>query len=286
MGMSKREIDRKFDEIVEFSGLSEFIATPVKRYSSGMFARLGFAVATHTTAGVILVDEVLSVGDAGFQAKCLKKISDIMQDGTSVVFVSHFVKQVASICPDILVLDKGRSVFYGEASKAIDVYYDLFANCPKNCEIAKNQNTITVSLVDENLNLLKSLDFLTPVNFLVTCSIKPDFPKSTLVIKIGNNYGVDYVNLNSLSNSVIICPGFTQLLCKAHNCNLLPNTYKITAYLTDPISSQVLESFLIQRDLTVTVQEMDVYKSLPNPEKSAFYVPSQWEILETKQYDG
>ena len=112
-----REIDRKFDEIVEFSGVDQFLDTPVKRYSSGMYVRLAFAVAAHLEPEILIVDEVLSVGDASFQKKCLGKISDVVHGGRTVLFVSHNMSAVGSLCDGPLVLERGRLTFDGPAPR-------------------------------------------------------------------------------------------------------------------------------------------------------------------------
>jgi lipopolysaccharide transport system ATP-binding protein len=122
LGMRRSEIVARFDEIVEFSGVERFLGTPVKRYSSGMQVRLAFAVAAHLQPEILLVDEVLAVGDAEFQQKSLGKMQDVTRAGRTVVFVSHNLAAVRSLCPRALVLEGGRLVFDGETSAAIDRY--------------------------------------------------------------------------------------------------------------------------------------------------------------------
>src|SRR5207245_6556116 len=103
LGMRKVEIDRRFDEIVEFSGVERFLDTPVKRYSSGMQVRLAFAVAAHLEPEILLVDEVLAVGDAQFQERCLGKMRDVTREGRTVIFVSHSLPAIRSLCPRALL---------------------------------------------------------------------------------------------------------------------------------------------------------------------------------------
>jgi lipopolysaccharide transport system ATP-binding protein len=122
LGMTRREIDAKFEGIVEFSGLKEFIDTPVKRYSSGMYARLGFAVAAHVDPDILLVDEVLSVGDTLFQRKCVDHMRKIIQNGATVLFVSHSLKTVADFCSQTVLLDHGHAVTIGPTPKVITHY--------------------------------------------------------------------------------------------------------------------------------------------------------------------
>ena len=109
LGMKKREIDRKFDEIVEFAGIAKFIDTPVKRYSSGMYVRLAFAVGAHLEPEVLIVDEVLAVGDLQFQQKCLDKMHEIGGQGRTVIFVSHNMQAVTRLCRRVLLLEIGRA---------------------------------------------------------------------------------------------------------------------------------------------------------------------------------
>ncbi|HVO61628.1 MAG TPA: ABC transporter ATP-binding protein [Terriglobales bacterium] len=122
LGMTKSEISAKFDEIVAFSEVEKFLDTPVKRYSSGMFVRLAFSVAAHLDPEILVVDEVLAVGDMGFQKKCLGKMSEVSQGGRTVLFVSHNMAAVQNLCANAIVLSEGKLVFRGTAKDAIDFY--------------------------------------------------------------------------------------------------------------------------------------------------------------------
>ncbi len=122
LGMSKKEIETKFDEIVEFAELGEFIDVPVKRYSSGMRVRLGFAVAAHLEPEVLLIDEVLAVGDAAFRKKCLGRTGDVVREGRAVVFVSHNMAAVESLCERVVLIDRGRVTACGAPREVIGRY--------------------------------------------------------------------------------------------------------------------------------------------------------------------
>ncbi|MHB9036640.1 MAG: ABC transporter ATP-binding protein [Armatimonadota bacterium] len=122
LGMTRREIDRKFDEIVAFAELEKFIDTPVKRYSSGMYARLGFAVAAHVDPEILIVDEVLSVGDWLFQKKCLSRMEQVTSGGCTVLYVSHNLNTVRQLCTKAIVLEGGVKTFHGDVSEAIAHY--------------------------------------------------------------------------------------------------------------------------------------------------------------------
>ena len=123
LGMTKSEVDENFNEIINFSGCQKYIDTPVKRYSSGMLVRLGFSVAAHLNTDILIIDEVLAVGDLEFQKKCIGKIQDVSKDGKTVLFVSHNMASIRNLCSRCLVIDKGNVIFNGDVDKAIDNYY-------------------------------------------------------------------------------------------------------------------------------------------------------------------
>jgi lipopolysaccharide transport system ATP-binding protein len=122
LGMTRPEIDARLDEIVAFAGLEEFIDTPVKRYSSGMYARLGFSVAAHVNPEVLIVDEVLSVGDYVFQQKCIARMREVITSGATVLFVSHNLKAVSELCDRAVLLERGRAISVGSADDVIRQY--------------------------------------------------------------------------------------------------------------------------------------------------------------------
>jgi lipopolysaccharide transport system ATP-binding protein len=122
LGMSRPEIQRKLDAIIDFSGIPEFIDTPVKRYSSGMYARLGFSIAAHVEPEILLVDEVLSVGDFTFQGRCIQKMNEILKNGTTVIFVSHNMESVLSLCDRAILLVNGQVTREGEPTEVIAEY--------------------------------------------------------------------------------------------------------------------------------------------------------------------
>ncbi len=125
LGMRREEIDRKFDEIVDFSEVSKFIDTPVKRFSSGMYLRLAFAVAAHLEPEILVVDEVLAVGDAEFQRKCLGKMNDVAQQGRTVLFVSHDMSAILRLTQETIVLDNGQIVMRAPTPQAVDHYLNM-----------------------------------------------------------------------------------------------------------------------------------------------------------------
>lgn len=137
LGMSKQEIKNKFDEIVDFSGVERYIDTPVKRYSSGMYVRLAFAVAAHLEPEILIVDEVLAVGDAEFQKKCLGKMKDVSGQGRTVLFVSHNMEAVANLCNRVVTLNSGELKFDGDVDKGILDYLFLANSNNSSIDLTK-----------------------------------------------------------------------------------------------------------------------------------------------------
>ena len=145
-GMSRREIARKFDEIVAFSEVEPFLDMPVKRYSSGMYVRLAFAVASHMEPEILLVDEVLAVGDAPFQKKCLGKMDEVSRSGRTVLFVSHNMATIINLCTKALVLERGRLIFDGDCDEGVAQYVSRCnTDCNSEVDLAEHPNRRTGS---------------------------------------------------------------------------------------------------------------------------------------------
>jgi lipopolysaccharide transport system ATP-binding protein len=163
LGMRKAEIQRNFDQIVTFAGLEKFIDTPVKHYSSGMYMRLAFAVAAHLEPEILVVDEVLAVGDLEFQKKCLAKMKDISSGGRTVLFVSHNMAAVQSLCTRVLVVERGRISRDSDPPSAIAEYAGEDVDSSYSAEPSPKRPTITSASVsvDEGW-LLLSVEFLSP----------------------------------------------------------------------------------------------------------------------------
>ena len=173
MGMKKKEIDRKFDEIIEFSGVSRFLDTPVKRYSSGMYVRLAFSVAAHLDPEILVIDEVLAVGDAEFQQKCMAKIKSISEEeGKTILFVSHNIQTIRNVCNRALVLDKGKIVALGETESVLAGYAklsrdQLLANDFSQQAVLPGNDSIRivrVELIPKYLNQFQVIDIRTDLS--------------------------------------------------------------------------------------------------------------------------
>ena len=199
LGMSRAEINRKFDELVDFSGVEKFIDTPVKRYSSGMRVRLAFSVAAHLEPEILLVDEVLAVGDAAFQKKCLGKMEEVTGEGRTVMFVSHNMASIGKLCPTAMLLDEGRLVFSGESHEAIERYLQavfdesdavaLYSEDPR-----KIMSIESIRVLDHIDNPATSLDRAQPFSIEVKYQVREPINDAYVVM-----------TLNTVDETIRIC---------------------------------------------------------------------------------
>jgi lipopolysaccharide transport system ATP-binding protein len=139
LGMKRTEIKDKFYEIVEFSGISKFLETPVKRYSSGMYVKLAFSVAAHLDSEILFVDEILAVGDSGFQKKCIRKMEEVGSKGRTILFVSHNMSIIQKLCERCIVLDSGETIANDITSRAVNTYLEL---SPSDSKIFKSKSNV------------------------------------------------------------------------------------------------------------------------------------------------
>ena len=172
LGMSRSEIKNKFDEIVAFAEVEQFLDTPVKRYSSGMYVRLAFAVAAHMEPEILVVDEVLAVGDAQFQKKCLGKMEDVSKnEGRTVLFVSHNMGIISQLCNNGILIENGKMVLFDNIRYVIDKYVSTSSmndNLVYNASEAKKMKAnyfLSISPVDENINPSQDFSFDQPIRF-------------------------------------------------------------------------------------------------------------------------
>lgn len=168
MGLSRRAMDEHYEHIVEFADIGEFIDMPIKTYSSGMLVRLAFATAINVDADVLLIDEALAVGDAGFQEKCFERLEQLIARGTTLLFVSHDSESVGRLCGEALLLERGRQYFYGPPREAIDQYFQLWTGqkqaskkqAPPELASVKNQPEVAIDSAQQNTDLDALLDRL------------------------------------------------------------------------------------------------------------------------------
>ena len=262
LGMTKAEIARQFDAIVDFSGTEQFLDTPVKRYSSGMYVRLAFAVAAHLNPEILIIDEVLAVGDAEFQKKCLGKMQDVADSGRTVLFVSHNMGVVADLCHMAVLMVKGQIETIGEADQVVRSYLseqrnkDIGASGPRRTEhfqieqvscfarspgeIIFPHDPLTISI--DVTPLLESRDVSIHLNII-------DEDSRVLLGFDGNDFGAFVKNH----------PGSTvRFTLLVPHCPLPPGTYSVDAYLKSN-SNQIYEP--VDQLVTFAVAESPVYGS-------------------------
>jgi lipopolysaccharide transport system ATP-binding protein len=197
LGMSKREIDQKLEEIVDFSGIEKFIETPIKRYSSGMKVRLAFSVAAHLEPEILIIDEVLAVGDAGFQKKCINKMEDVGKEGRTVLFVSHNMPAITRLCDRVLLLEDGRITDDGEADKVVSRYLSAgvgihaekmwdAADAPQN----KIVRARAARVLSEAGSKTDTLDIRKPVSVELEWEVLEGGHRITPAVKFGNEEGL------------------------------------------------------------------------------------------------
>ena len=232
LGMRRAEITRKFDEIVAFSGVERYIDTPVKRYSSGMYVRLAFAVAAHLESEILIVDEVLAVGDAEFQKKCLGKMGDVSKgEGRTVLFVSHNMAAVQNLCSKGILLDKGKIISNGNIQQVLGDYlntnqYEIFPNSHKQVFLS-NFNSYTkndkAKPVISGLNAILEFEIISKINI------------ENFIVGIGINdlYGNRLITpLSKHKNkSFNIKEDINIITCEIESFPLKPSKYNIEIYI-------------------------------------------------------
>ena len=265
LGMSRAEIDRKFDEIVDFSGVEKFIDTPVKHYSSGMGLRLGFAVAAHLEPEILVIDEVLAVGDIEFQKKCLGKMGDVASEGRTVLFVSHNMATVQSICETGIVLDRGRLVLRDSATDAVSSYLLDARNKSKQ---HLNERTdrrgsqalqfTSVRIVDLNGNELQNVLSGQDVKFEIgyASDFEVDDAEVTVAFLV-QEQGYGIINLNSrdsgYSRQAIFNHGIFE--CIWEKFNLIQGIYDCTLFCE--VNGEVMD--WVEAAFTIEVQNGDFF---------------------------
>jgi lipopolysaccharide transport system ATP-binding protein len=195
LGMRRREIERQFDAIVAFAGVDQFLDTPVKRYSSGMYVRLAFAVAAHLRSEILIVDEVLAVGDAEFQKRCLGKMKDVATSGRTVLFVSHSMQAISTLCTSAIYMEAGRVAYHGGVQQAMQRY---LCHKPTNGEaMARRAGSGELRLADvvtDRSTYLSTDDLVLEGNVI---GYRDSVPSYFLSLEVVNQFGLVVLHLDS-----------------------------------------------------------------------------------------
>lgn len=292
LGMAKKEIASKFNNIVQFAGIEKFIDTPVKRYSSGMYVRLAFAVAAHMEPDILIVDEVLAVGDAEFQKKCLGKMDEVTKTaGRTILFVSHNMSAIQKLCSKAILLENGKIKEVGETQKVIDVYL-------KNNPLMQNENTLKLrrdrkgngdikitSFFVEDLNGNKADYLITGGEYTFCVGYESKDLKSvhnlSMDIAFSTNNGSPLVlNSSKLTNQDFnIAPPKGIIRCKiSQKFPLNEGSYPIAVNL---FSNGIVSDFI--KHLGVfEVKEGDFFQTGKNINHSPIYLEQNWTVEELK----
>lgn len=239
LGMRRHEITRKLEEIIDFSGVERYVDTPVKRYSSGMYVRLAFAVAAHLESEIMIVDEVLAVGDAEFQKKCLGKMGDVSKgEGRTVLFVSHNLAAVQTLCNKGIMLENGLIKFHGDSNKALDFYVSS-GNSSTSLYTAttKKINDIhKIQIVNSNNDLKNSFNFNETIKFLFNFNLSSEYrDKVEFGFKvIDQRERVVFSNNKPISSFIADANDDFSIECTIPKSVLVPNSYKVSVALHIP----------------------------------------------------
>lgn len=258
LGMSKNEITQKLDEIIDFSGVERYIDTPVKRYSSGMYVRLAFAVAAHLECEILIVDEVLSVGDAEFQKKCLSKMGDISKgEGRTVLFVSHNMAAVKSLCQKGIVLKNGLIIKDDSIENAVATYltgnfgtqnHKIFSNEYNKSEFILHQ--ISVNPVGGSSD--EVLDEYQEIEINTHFTLKSNSNKFHVTYVINNESGESLFTFSHSNSKLFLKQGLNKIKCKFPKGFLNIGTYYLNFYVIENAKS----TLFVEKDIiSFTIQE-------------------------------
>jgi lipopolysaccharide transport system ATP-binding protein len=290
LGMTKKEITRKFDEIVAFAGVERYIDTPVKRYSSGMYVRLAFAVAAHLESEILIVDEVLAVGDSDFQKKCLGKMGEVTHnEGRTILFVSHNMAAVSSLCSRAIVVDKGQTIYNGEVAGGIFQYLELnrknsTVNLMDRKDRAGNQKLKFVRSWIENEDGTPADQFVSGQNLYIVAELMNTTKE---VIKGNLNIAFalyDYLGyqITDLSNSYILERNFVEVgskitvRCHLPSLALNDGTYRYNVYCS--MDKEVMDGVEYVGYFQVDVGNYYGTGKLPDKSQGAILFNQNWEI--------
>jgi lipopolysaccharide transport system ATP-binding protein len=291
LGMKKAEVDRKFDEIVDFSGVEKFIDTPVKRYSSGMKVRLAFAVAAHLEPQILLVDEVLAVGDVAFQKKCLGKMDSVSRGGRTVLFVSHQMTAVQSLCERAILLNDGIVTKYDKTEAVMEQYLKESFESPeislaerRDRKGTGNIRFVSVTYQNERRQNVNSLRIgqNAILKFCYENHVNRDLKRLCLAVGIDNQMGQRIALLsNELTNQVFsnVPAEVNSIEIHLERIPLVPGRYSLTVYCT--INGVVAD--WVKNAAFLDVEGGDYYGTgkLPQASNGNFLINHHYQIKET-----
>ena len=282
LGMTRAEIRGKFDEIVAFAEVEKFLDTPVKRYSSGMYVRLAFAVAAHLEPEILIVDEVLAVGDTAFQKKCLGRMESASQSGRTVLFVSHNVAALQSLCSRGVVLNAGQVAFDGPISEAFGHYSKVSNHSEAFYSSTKESDAPCVSKIEIS-SLLSGAVHVSGSRLVIRVSLSSPRPLNNgcLSIQVVNHSGVPVLHLRPYDHGVYFGgkSGQTTLECSVEQCWLNVGTYTLNAYVSDPPGGNIYERLSNVCSFSVVVNDQQARFGW-RPEACCYIAPESWTLAD------
>lgn len=269
LGLSRKEIQRRLDEIVEFAGLVDFIDTPVKNYSSGMTVRLGFAIAANVDPEVLLIDEVLAVGDASFQRKCAEKIEEFRESGRTIVLVSHATGQVEQLCEHALWLERGDVRMQGPSLEVVAAYNGASFDAQPTedpAELGQRWGTqeaqvTSVELLDADDAPTKLFDTLGPMHVRVNVVAHQPIRDPIVALRIDTLQGVPLWSTNTRHqrHTISVLDGSGAIDVRIPSLALMEGTYCLTVALTDHTETHEYDHW--DRRIRFDVRQTDIYDS-------------------------
>ena len=241
LGMARAEIKAKFDEIVAFAEVERFLDTPVKRYSSGMYVRLAFAVAAHLEPEILIVDEVLAVGDTEFQKKCLGKMEDVSHSGRTIIFVSHNMSAITTLTGTSALLQAGKCVFFGETQEAVGKYLSSLQSQEARYEASPVAGKPSITRVEVFCSQPGSVhESGAPMRVEFDLYHPEAIPGACLTFQMVNQAQVPVLHFLAFDHPIQICKGSgtTTVVCQIPRLNLNVGQYTLTAYFSDPPGGQ------------------------------------------------
>jgi lipopolysaccharide transport system ATP-binding protein len=291
LGMTRQELDGKFDEIVEFSGVEKFIDTPVKRYSSGMMVRLAFAVAAHIDPEILIIDEVLAVGDAAFQQKCLGKISSAARAGRTVLFVSHNAAAVENLCRRGIVLENGAVKFDGTQTEAINFYSQSLNSGAISLRDRRDRGgsggvrVVGIELRSPEGRALSSAAAGqdVDVHLLFENHTGHPYPRLGAQIRVATQYEVPvFIQYNRLTAQQFgDVPSSGSIVCRLKCLPLPPSTYQLSFYITAEDTRDQLDSMTNAAELVVEGGDFFGTGELPPASYGTCLVAADWRLEST-----
>jgi len=296
LGMSRAEIKKKFDEIVAFAEIDKFLDTPVKRYSSGMYVRLAFAVAAHLEPEILLVDEVLAVGDAIFQKKCLGKMQQVSTEGRTVLFVSHNMASVKSLCSKALLIKSGEILERGSAEQVIKRYICNIPTPDKTLNLRNHAHRegngrariMEVRLLDQVNELSFDIEMGTEVTFEIVFESDCNLKLLDFQISLFNSLMHPICHFSSRVSGFLRDENIEKgiVRCKIRDLNLMSGKYIANLAIWDSVTWECFDR--IQSAISFNIEPRDVFQSglPPFSDAGVCFFKADWDMVETEQLEG